>query len=186
MQKQTSLTRELLSALTVVSEVVGSSPVTNPRVLTRMLMQQMFAPAYPKRTVGITLARLKYRRYIEERDGVITLTPKGQQRAKSLKLQSLVLDTTQPWDGRWRLVIWDVPEVRRRERDLVRQILKKLGFVRIQRSIWVSPHPCRDEIAFLREELGLHVGLVYLESDFIEDQGRLRRYFHLLTPTVEE
>lgn len=183
MDKQPTLGDEILRLAIAVSQTIE---LGSPRHLRRMALEGFLGSSYPRRRVGQALSSLKYRGYVEVRDGVITLTPKGRDRVKQRQIESLVLDTKQPWDGRWRVIIWDVPELRRSARDRIRAALKKLGFVRIQRSVWVTPYPCRDQIAYLREEMGLAIGLVYLESDFIEDHGRLRRYFKLLEPTVEE
>lgn len=183
MQKRSSIADEILKLALAVSQTIELS---SPRQLRRQALEGFFGSTYPHQRVGLALSSLKYRGYVAVRDGVITLTPKGRDRVKGQQLGTIALDTTQPWDGRWRVIIWDVPEQKRAQRDRVRTILKKLGFVRIQRSVWVTPHPCRDQIAQLRNEVGLAVGLIYLESDFIEDQGRLRRSFKLLEPTVDE
>lgn len=42
------------------------------------------------------------------------------------------------WDGFWHLVIFDIPENRRRERDALRRRLVKMGFGRLQDSIYLS------------------------------------------------
>ncbi len=183
MQKSSSLADEILKLAIAVSQTIEAG---NPRQLHRMAIQQFLGSSYPRRKVGLAISSLKYRGYVAVRDGVITLTPKGRDRARANRLETLRLDTTQPWDGRWRVIIWDVPEQRRSQRDRVRALLKKLGFVRIQRSVWVTPFSCREQINSLRDEIGLGIGLVYLESDFIEDQGRLRRHFNLLQPMVEK
>jgi hypothetical protein len=54
------------------------------------------------------------------------------------------------WDGRWRMIIFDVPEKKRRYRDYLRQMLKTLDFKELQKSIWVTPYPIPD---FLKELL---------------------------------
>ncbi len=45
-----------------------------------------------------------------------------------------------PWDGKWRLVTYDLPESRRRERILLWRALhaRKLGL--LQKSVWIWPH----------------------------------------------
>ncbi|MDD2764363.1 MAG: PaaX family transcriptional regulator C-terminal domain-containing protein [Opitutaceae bacterium] len=46
-----------------------------------------------------------------------------------------------PWDGRWRLVLFDVPETQRALRQRLRQKLRALGFGYLQNSAWISPDP---------------------------------------------
>ena len=35
------------------------------------------------------------------------------------------------------------------QRDALRQRLESLGFVRLQKSLWVHPHPCFEEVKTL-------------------------------------
>lgn len=45
-----------------------------------------------------------------------------------------------PWDGRWHMVIYQVPEVERGVREQLRKRLSWLGFGPLSPSVWVSPH----------------------------------------------
>jgi DNA-binding transcriptional regulator PaaX len=53
------------------------------------------------------------------------------------------------WDGRWRLVIFDVPENRRATRDKLRAYLRMRGFGYLQNSVWITPDPVSEERALL-------------------------------------
>jgi len=58
----------------------------------------------------------------------------GKQDDMNGKLQ------TDKWDGKWRIVLFDVPESKRPVRDYLRGVLQRLGFREFQRSMWVWPH----------------------------------------------
>ncbi|HEY5551230.1 MAG TPA: hypothetical protein VIK52_05040 [Opitutaceae bacterium] len=45
------------------------------------------------------------------------------------------------WDGRWRLVLFDIPENQRTVRTRLSRGLRQLGFGYLQNSVWVSPDP---------------------------------------------
>lgn len=64
------------------------------------------------------------------------------------------------WDGKWRMVLFDVPESKRRFRDYLRSLLKQLGFLQWQRSVWVSPYAYGSEF---REHLKLLELLPFVE-----------------------
>jgi len=53
------------------------------------------------------------------------------------------------WDGRWRLVLFDVPESRRSTRDKLRKYLHRHGFGFLQNSVWVTPDPVNLERSLL-------------------------------------
>ncbi|MDO8543309.1 MAG: PaaX family transcriptional regulator C-terminal domain-containing protein [Opitutaceae bacterium] len=48
---------------------------------------------------------------------------------------------TRRWDGRWRLVMFDVPEHENRRRVELRRALRVLRFGYLQNSVWISPRP---------------------------------------------
>lgn len=62
----------------------------------------------------------------------------------------------QKWDGKWRIVTFDIPIKKRNLRDNLRRKLKELGFGMLQQSIWVSAHPIEDDIRefFEQNKLG--------------------------------
>jgi len=46
-----------------------------------------------------------------------------------------------PWDGHWRLVLFDLPESRSATRTKLRRFLKDRGFGYLQDSVWITPDP---------------------------------------------
>jgi phenylacetic acid degradation operon negative regulatory protein len=49
------------------------------------------------------------------------------------------------WDGRWRLVLFDVPVCRNTQRDRVRRYLRNKGFGYVQNSVWITPDSLEGE-----------------------------------------
>ncbi len=49
------------------------------------------------------------------------------------------------WDGRWRLILFDVPEVRRHARTRLRRYLRDRGFGYLQNSVWITPYPVTEQ-----------------------------------------
>jgi phenylacetic acid degradation operon negative regulatory protein len=56
---------------------------------------------------------------------------------------------SRPWDGQWRLVLFDVPEARRAKRNQLRRYLHSCGFGYLQNSVWITPDPVHDQRALL-------------------------------------
>jgi CRISPR-associated endonuclease Cas2 len=50
------------------------------------------------------------------------------------------------WDHLWHLIIFDIPEVKRKQRDKFSRLLSVIGCFRIQRSVYAYPYDCRKEI----------------------------------------
>lgn len=57
-----------------------------------------------------------------------------------------------PWDGKWRVVMFDIKEKKRYHRDFIRKFLLDLGFGMLQKSIYITPFPVIEELdKFLTE-----------------------------------
>jgi len=79
----------------------------------------------------------------------IALTPKGSK--KVLKIKYKMIEKKKRKDGKWQMIIFDIPEKKRFLRDLLREHLYFLGYKILQKSIWVSPYDVFKETEeFLR------------------------------------
>ena len=83
------------------------------------------------------------------------------------------------WDQRWRVIIFDIPERRRKIRDRLRSTMRELGFARLQDSVWVYPYDCEDLMALLKADLKLGVSVLYMVVEHIENDKYLREQFSL-------
>lgn len=116
----------------------------------------------------------------EDIDGWIMVRPteKGKLRALNLKLDGIKYKK-QAWDGKWRMVAFDIPEKQRRGRNALRQRLRKIGFCELQKSILITPFDCRQEIMqlvkFFRIEKYVRLG----ELDFIDNKEHFKKVFKL-------
>ncbi|MDD5147468.1 MAG: hypothetical protein PHV63_02925 [Candidatus Daviesbacteria bacterium] len=121
-------------------------------------------PELKKSALSQALKRLR-------KDGLIELvsdeklayriTDKGKEKAV---LASLKFDDNK-WDGKWRLVIFDVPEKRRRARDLLRSKLKQWGFVYFQQSVWGTKKNCTKALRDFIKSVGIEDWVMVVESD---------------------
>src|SRR3989344_617741 len=106
------------------------------------------------------------------------LTTQGRNRAIEILLQ-LRPKQTPHWDGRWRVVIFDVPEQRRHDRHFLRRQLKAMDFQLLHKSVWVSPY---DPPPFFHKLLSasklLNNSRVLLVESMDYDRD-LRRHFGL-------
>lgn len=73
------------------------------------------------------------------KDRVLRLTEKG--RLQALGGRDPAACWSRSWDGKWRLVLFDIPEKDKRLRDKLRRHLTFGHFGYLQNSVWVSPDP---------------------------------------------
>lgn len=130
-----------------------------------------------------TLRRLQKQKLVEIKylNGKqrITITQKGKTRILEYAVDELEITKPKAWDKKWRVIIYDIPRRKKYLQELMREALKNLGFLAIQESVYIIPHPCYKEIEFLREYY--HVGpyIKYLLVDKLEDDSAYKTYFGL-------
>ena len=122
--------------------------------------------------------------YQELEDGTISLvlTERGREHTLSFQLNEMEIPRPVHWDGRWRIVFFDIPEKFRERRDAFRNFLKQLGFIEIQKSVWVHPYPCKDQIDFAIEVFEVRVYARYGELSTFTLEEELLLHFHLQKP----
>jgi DNA-binding transcriptional regulator PaaX len=86
----------------------------------------------------------------------VSLTPAGMLRLQQITIDQLQINDQKKWDKRWRVVTFDVPVQFSKQRAAFVQRLQNLGLVMIQKSIWVHPMPCFDQI----EQLASHYNVL--------------------------
>lgn len=102
--------------------------------------------------------------FVSNKELALRLTDSGKDRALWLKIKQ----GEEKWDGKWRLVVWDIPEKRRQARDLLRFKLKQLGFTLWQKSIWASKINCTKALRDFIKQVGIEKWVMVIESDNIE------------------
>ena len=98
-------------------------------------------------------------------DGELTLrlTDRGKDRALWMKMKM----EDEKWDGKLRLVCWDIPEKRRAARNLLRHKLKQLGFQCFQKSVWGCKKDCTKPLRDFIRQVGIEDWVMVVESDDI-------------------
>ena len=92
---------------------------------------------------------LKRNNYIKvknlEGNHALILTKKGANKALQAKFKLESNNRQKRKDGKWIMLIFDVPEKYRKSRDLLRSILHNLGYKMFQQSVWVTPYDVSEK-----------------------------------------
>jgi len=117
----------------------------------------------------------------ENPDGTteIQLTDKGRLKVLKYHFEKMQIDKKGKWDAKWRMVVFDIPEKLRKGRDALRYKLKTLGLYELQKSVFVFPYACKDEIDFLVECFNLRKYVRYGVLEHIDNDLHLRKIFKL-------
>ena len=114
-------------------------------------------------------------------DGTTTfmLSAEGKKVALTYNLENMTV-SKHPWDKKWRIVIFDIPEKLKKVRDALRYHLKRLGFIELQHSVFVLPFECRNEIEYIIEFYNARRFIRFIEAHYIDNELDLKHKFRLL------
>lgn len=125
------------------------------------------------------LDSLEKRNYIEKIDkDKFQITLLGKLKILKAKNQQIDFDL-KDWDGKWRILAFDIPEKKRRIREKLREYLIILGFKLIQKSIWITPQKIDfHELQPLFEEK-IKEKLLFIITDKISEEDKTKKLFGL-------
>lgn len=113
----------------------------------------------------------------------VALTKRGEQLLLRLELGSAKYKSPKKWDGKWRIVMFDITERRRLARDRLRHLLIKIGFIKLQDSVWIFPHDCEDIISMIKADFSVGREVLYIVTDEVEGDRWLKGLFKLPSRT---
>ncbi|MBI5003586.1 CRISPR-associated endonuclease Cas2 [Candidatus Kaiserbacteria bacterium] len=173
----------LLSTLALAGIGLVAMAAPNTLKLLKYVDLDRIRKTDPRQRIREASNRLKKKgliEFVQQGDRVyLRITDKGRNELSSLAYSSEALRRPKRWDHKWRLVIFDIPEKHRTQRDRARAIMIRLGFVRLQQSVWAYPYDCEEIIALLKAELHIGKDLLYIIADAIEYDKHLREQFDL-------
>jgi DNA-binding transcriptional regulator PaaX len=109
----------------------------------------------------------------------MVLSDQGKRIVLKYNLDEMKIKIPKKWDGKWRIVMFDVPESRRILRDAFRFHLKNMGFHEFQKSVFIHPHQCKSELEFLIEYYDCRKYVRQLTVDEVDNDIHLKKIFKL-------
>ena len=117
----------------------------------------------------------------DNRDGTLTLvlSKDGERLALTYDIENMEIKSPARWDGKWRIVMFDVPEKFKKVRDTLRMHFKNMGFYEFQKSVFVHPYPCAKEITYLMEFYQARKYIRFIVATDIDNAIEIKQHFKL-------
>ncbi len=140
--------KEILELLAVFSLETLEAAITLPRLY--KVMSYSSERSFNKTTELLKRNGLIHLQDPEGRaDWVSTLTSKGRSTINNdIDPEQL---WSEPWDGNWRLMSFDLPSSATAERQALRKWLESYRFGRLQGSVWITPRNLGEWTSLLKE-----------------------------------
>lgn len=107
---------------------------------------------------------------------VVKITDRGKKQILKFSINNF-RPKTGKWDGKWRMVFFDIPTLQNSKRNQLRRYLQMLGMKRMQESVWVSPFDVLSEVKYIREVLEIPHNVKLAEINYLENSAELREIF---------
>ncbi len=138
-----------------------------------------------QRKLRLAIERLRKRRlvkYFERgKETLIVITKEGKSALRRFDIEDIKILKPDKWNERWHIVFFDIPEKNKKSRNALREKMSKLGFYPLQKSVFVFPYECRDEIDFITRFFDVERHVQYIVSDDLGfSEIKVRKFFGLL------
>lgn len=150
-----------------------------PNVLGAMNKLGILPSKRQKEIIKQSRNRLIQQGLLEYRDNMVHLTLKGEKTLNVLKTKEYKIEKPKRWDKKWRVIIFDIPEKRKRLREQIRKTLTTIGFRRLQDSVWIFPYDCEDLLTLLKANFHVGKDMLYMVVDQLEYDKPYKNYFKL-------
>ncbi len=139
----------------------------------------------PEQAVRSTLSRMSKKNWLKSRragrHSFYSLTPKCIELLEE-GAKRIFQPRCDPWDGRWHLLTYTIPESKRSLRRTLRKRLLWIGFGALHQGTWISPRDLRGEVELIVDELDVrpYVELFHAEHcGFASDEEIVARCWNL-------
>jgi len=152
------------------------SAISLPELKEKISGEKPFGSAQGKYAINRSLKGLKEAGLVEQitsaQNEYARLTKEGRKKVHTLKLDSDTTLVNTSWDGFWRIILLNLPEERKNERESLRYLLKKAGFVCLKNSAWISPFPFEHLFTNIKKDLGLTTEMMIIVTEHIDEESK--------------
>src|SRR3989344_1075059 len=182
LSRRGELLAKVLATIGNAAITVAHHPGRNPLNVYRMAREfrdLQYLSNRRLRTISRYLVDKKYVVIRKTAHGIaeISMSKSGKKLVERDALLALKPTPQAEWDRLWRLVMFDIPTRRKATRDRFAGILKTLGFVHYQKSVFLCPHPCEEELEAIVDYLDIDKYVDIVIAKMISRESQYRREF---------
>ena len=180
--KRGEIIKEILVGIGVLGLVVVGGAIA-PNIFGILSKKRFTKRKYDKK-FNRTIHYLKERELIktkENPDGTfkVELSKNGKKKILEYDLEKLKIKPIRKWDGKWRFIMFDIPNKYKMRSNMLREKLKELGFYQYQKSVWIHPYPIENEMEFICQIFEVRPFIKLGEISSLDNSYRLKKKFKL-------
>lgn len=110
---------------------------------------------------------------------VMILSEEGKKRTVQYKIDEMKIKKPKIWNKKWCFVTFDVPEHQKKVREALRFYFRKIGLRKFQKSMFLTPYSCYDEIDFIVEYFQARAYVRMINADSFDNELHWKVTFNL-------
>ncbi len=174
------LAKEILKGLAIGGLIVASLALPGlPQIFSLLGINNAKNRYRVKRAIQALEKQKLINIYEKDDEQIMEITEKGEKRVLKYKFDEMRIERPKKWDGCWRIIAFDVPEKYNRGRDALTRKLKEMELYPFQKSVFICPFDCRDEIDFIGEIFNIRKFIRYFVAKEIDDEKYFKKYYNL-------
>ena len=174
------LTKEILKGLAIGGLIVASFALPGLPQIFRLFGVDNAKDRYRiKRTIQALKEQKLINIYEKDGENIMEITEKGEKRVLKYKFEEMKIARPKKWDGYWHIIAFDIPEKYKRGRDALTRKLKEMELYPLQKSVFICPFECKDEINFIGEVFNIRKFIHYFVAKEIDDEEYFKKYYNL-------
>lgn len=174
------LVKEILKGLAIGGVIVASFALPNIAQILSLFGANNSKDRY---RVNRAIQILKNKKLVNmyEKDGknIVEITENGNKRVLAYAINEIKITRPKNWDGFWRVIVFDIPEKYKIARRALSAKLNDMEIYPLQKSVFICPFECRNEIDFICEFFNVKKYVKYILAKKIDDEEFLKRYYNL-------
>lgn len=183
-----NLTKKILLGILITGGIAVSltSPYAGQTIIKSLykLVKYKIINRKKKKVFYSTFYRLKNQGLIkmdyQGKQLYISLTEEGKKKAGKYQIDNLEIKKPIRWDGRWRILIFDIKDKYKLKREALRGKLKELGLFQLQKSVWICPYEFKKEIDIIKGFFNFGKDeLISINASEIDNDSDARAFFNL-------
>ncbi|MEK7107349.1 MAG: hypothetical protein AAB899_04150 [Patescibacteria group bacterium] len=132
------------------------------------------------RSISSYIVAKKYIRITKQGNAAeIALSESGKRIVARQALLALKPQKQKVWDLKWRIVIFDIPNQLKAARDGFAAMLKRLDFIHVQKSVFISPYPCEEELEVIADYFGVTDCVEIIIAERLMNERKYKSHFGL-------
>lgn len=182
MRRPSEKTIKILKMLALGVLIVGIGATPSPRAIARIFRElKMTNTPRNRKWIKRKLYGLHEQKYVSVQNDTYTLTKMGNRIVDENKLWELSVPIPRTWDQIWHIVVFDIPQEKSSVRIPFVRHLQNLGFVYYQRSVWIYPYPCEDEVREIATFHDILPFISFIQATHVDGSHEFRKHFKLPT-----